>query len=386
MQFEALSLDYDRRLQCYMLSARVDYEWYLRATTGSEENLTIQRDIIKGTKSYETLRADIRRGCVLPQIVLSARNVAVEAHTNYDVNEGFIKASQADLDGLARVIQKVDPADVDIIDGLQRTNALRQTLDALEGEDRRVFLERALRLEVWLNIPFYTLAYRMLLLNAGQKPMSMKHQIDILSKGLANDLSTINGIDIIQVKDKRRRVRPGQFHLSTLAQVFQAWLQRNPNVDLRNMVVEQLLVDEAIDALGIDLNSQEHVHHSDDFRSLIRWLVDMDHAIGEPSLKFLGNDTVLLGIAAAVGFAHKNDAMRERLEPSLRVLLVAAQNGGGVGIEQFDALRAAIDPKRRNVGEATRELVFAAFREFIMQRGATPMETCWTQAASMVNL
>lgn len=386
MHFEALSLDYDRRLQCYMLSARVDYDWYLNATTGSEENLTIQRDIIKGTKSYETLRADIRRGCVLPQIVLSARNVDVDRYTDYDRQQGFILASRNDLDDIGSIIAAINPSSVDIIDGLQRTNALRQTLSSLPDVDKAQFLERSLRLEIWLNIPFYTLAYRMLLLNAGQKPMSMKHQIDILSKGLADDLGTIGNIDIIQVKDKRRRVRPGQFHLSTLAQVFQAWLQRNPNVDLRNMVVEQLLVDEAIDALGIDLNSEDHINHSDDFRSLIRWLVELDHIVGEPNLKFLGNDTVLLGISAAVGFAHKNEAMRERLDPSLTALLEAARHGNGIGIEEFDALRAAIDVKRRNVGEATRELVFNAFREFIMQSGATPMSGCWTQAASMANL
>ncbi len=386
MHFEPLSLDFDRRLQCYMLSARVDYEWYLRATTGSEENLTIQRDIIKGTKSYETLRADIRRGCVLPQIVLSARNVPVAKYLEYDPNVGFILASKADLDGIAEIVKSIDPKDVDIIDGLQRTNALRQTLDSLAIDDKQKFLGRSLRLEIWLNIPFYTLAYRMLLLNAGQKPMSMKHQIDILSKGLDDDLSSIAGIDIIQVKDKRRRVKSGQFHLSTLAQVFQAWLQRNPNVDLRNMVVEQLLVDEAIDALGIDLNSDQHAQHSDDFRALIRWLVRLDERLGEAELKFLGNDTVLLGIAAAVGFAHKNETMRERLEPALNKLLETQPASESVGIAQFEALRASIDPKRRNVGEATRELVFGAFREYIMQNGTTPMTVCWTQAASMAGL
>jgi hypothetical protein len=82
----------------------------------------------------------------------------------------------------------------------------------------------------------------MLLLNAGQRPMSMKHQIDILSGGLAEDLQDLDGIEIFRLKDHKRRVKAGQFHLSTLAQAFQAWMQRSPNVDRTNLVVETMVV------------------------------------------------------------------------------------------------------------------------------------------------
>ncbi|WP_312135046.1 hypothetical protein [Brevundimonas sp.] len=382
MHFEALCLDYDRRLQCFMLNARVDYEWYLQHTDGSEENLSIQRDIVKGTKSYETLRHDIRRGCVLPPIVLSARDVDVSKYTSYDTSVGTIQASLEDLLGIKTSVKDISPEQVDIIDGLQRTNALRQTLEAIsEDTEKAYFLSRSLRLEIWLNIPFYTLAYRMLLLNAGQKPMSMKHQIDILSKGLFDDLSSIQDIDIIKVKDRRRRVRPGQYHLSTLSQVFQSWLQRNPNVDLRNLVVEQLLVDEAIESLGIDLRHSNHQNSRDDFRQFIEWLVKFDQHLGPDNAKFLSQDTVLLGIAAAVGFAHKESTYRARYTDASNRLLICDMNE--IGLDQFDTIRAAIDPKRNNVGEATRQLVFYTFREFIMQSGLIPLSECWTQGAQI---
>ena len=384
MQFEVNGVDYDSRIQNFMVSARADYEWYLHKTRGSEENLAIQRDIIRGSKPYKNLRADLKLGCILPTIVLAVRGINQKVLEKYDRNQGFIKAERGDLDVLEAAIANSDAAAFDIIDGLQRTNALRQTFDDLLEQEQAQFLQRSLRLEIWINIDFFPLAYRMLLLNAGQRPMSMKHQIDILSGGLANDLDDLNGIEIFRVKDHKRRVRPGQFHLSTLAQAFQAWMQRSPNVDRTNLVVETMVVDEALESLGIDLASQDG-HQRDGFRQFIEWIVALDQALGEDQNRFFGNDTVVLGFAAATGFAHKNETLQDRLPAAMTKLLSAANEDAvdALGVEIFERMRATVDTKRSNVGEWTRGLVFRAVREYIMQEGTSSMKDCWTQAASM---
>lgn len=384
MQFEVVGIDYDSRIQNFMVSARADYEWYLEKTTGSEENLAIQRDIIRGSKPYKNLRADLKLGCILPTIVLAVRGIDQTVLEKYDRAEGFIHASRADLDALQGAIASSAAADFDIIDGLQRTNALRQTFDDLEQQDRAPFLQRSLRLEIWVNIAFFPLAYRMLLLNAGQRPMSMKHQIDILSGGLANDLKDLNGIEIFRVKDHKRRVRPGQFHLSTLAQAFQAWMQRSPNVDRTNLVVETMVVDEALESLGIDLTSEDG-NQRDGFRQFVEWVLTLDQALGEEQNRFFGNDTVVLGFAAAIGFAHKNDTLQDRLPTAMAKLIVAAQENAAeaLGVEIFEQVRKTVDTKRSNVGEWTRALVFRAVREYIMQDGTSSMRDCWAQSASM---
>lgn len=386
MRLQVLGLDYDRRIQSFMVSARADYEWYLAKTEGSEANLAIQRDIIKGSKPYKNLRADLRMGCILPTVVLAVRNIDTSVTGNYDEKDGFINATRTDLEILQNALTDVTPDDVDIVDGLQRTNALRQTLDDLDESERPAFLSRSLRLEIWVQIPFYSLAYRMLLLNAGQRPMSMKHQIDILSGGLAEDLKDIRGIDIVKLKDHKRRVRPGQFHLSTLAQGFQAWVQKSPNVDRTNLVVETMVVDEALESLGIDLSSDSTSQYRDSFREFVQWLVDLDVAVGEANNRFFGNDTVVLGFAAAVGFIHKNDLLRDRLKPAMEKLLAEAKQteGASLGIDTFDQIRRSIDTKKSNVGEATRDLVFKTVREYIMQGGTSTLTDCWTQSATMM--
>ncbi len=385
MQFEVIGIDYDNRIDCFMVSARADYEWYLAKTHGSEENLAIQRDIVKGSKPYKNLRADLRTGCILPTIVLAVRDIEASAVSSYNPNDGFIKASREDLDKLENLISYVTPADVDIVDGLQRTNAMRQTLEDLSSEDRNLFLGRSLRLEIWLNIAFFPLAYRMLLLNAGQRPMSMKHQIDVLSGGLAKDLQDLPGIEIIRLKDHKRRVRAGQFHLSTLAQAFQAWMQRSPNVDRTNLVVETMVVDEALESLGIDLAGDDG-NQRDGFRQFIDWLLRIDRGLGDEQNRFFANDTVVLGFAAAIGFAHKHETLRTRLPRSMEKLIadLEERSNDPLSVQMLEQLRKNIDAKRSNVGEATRGLVFRAVREYIMQDGTSPMVDCWAQSASMI--
>ena len=164
----------------------------------------------------------------------------------------------------------------------------------------------------------------MLLLNAGQRPMSMKHQIDILSGGLAEDLQDLPGIEIIRLKDHKRRVRPGQFHLSTLAQAFQAWMQRSPNVDRTNLVVETMVVDEALELLGIDLTDKDG-NQRDGFRQLVGWLLQLDRALGDEQNRFFGNDTVVLGFAAAIGFAHKNETLQNCLPGAMARMIADAE-------------------------------------------------------------
>ena len=386
MKFEVVGIDYDMRIQCFMVNARADYEWYLAKTEGAEHNLSIQRDIIKGTKNYRTLRADLRHGCILPTIVLAARDTDLSILEEYDRESGFLQMSDITRDALIKDLKDIEPIRIDIVDGLQRTNALRATLGEIEEREKHKFLSRSLRLEIWVGIPFYSLAYRMLLLNAGQKPMSMKHQIDILSRGLKEDLKDIDGIEIFSVKDHKRRVKPGQFHLSTLAQAFQAWLQRSPNVDMNNLIVEALVVDDALDTLGIDLDRPGGEDQRNGFRLFIGWLAELDQYLGQDRYKFLGNDTVILGISAAVGFASKNRTLADRVEPALKRIMTEAKGGGDdpIGIDRFDALRRSIDTKKSNVGEATREFVFRTLREYIMQDGASTLDECWQQSATMI--
>lgn len=372
----------DERINGYCATITCTYQWYLDATTGSEENLNIQRAIIKDSKAYRTLRADLRRGCILPPLVIAVSGVALPPGLDPSaLNDApQMEAAMAEIS-----LQLKDPRPIDtyIIDGLQRTNALRQTLDEIgeDDQERTKFLSKALRVEVWLNIPFGAIAYRMLLLNAGQKPMSIKHQVEVLSMKLAEDLGTIPGIEIFTSLNGQRRTRAGQFALAKLSQALQAWLQGSPNIDVRNTVMEQLLAESAIETLGTSLSGTQA---DDDFKALVSWFIEMDRFVFAAYPQFFGNETVLLGISAAVGAAQRSETIRERMKRCLVQLKSQAESGAidPLGVRMFDELRQGEDVRKINVGQFTREMIYRSFQEYFVSDGAKSMENCWAFGAA----
>lgn len=374
---EALSIDRDDRLRAFCVTAKVTYGDFLLLTTGAESNLDIQRSIIRGTKAYATLRSDLKRGCILPPIVLAVV-VTLSADPQISMEQHRLQQLSGDL-------ATVGSEGVYVIDGLQRTNAIRQTAEELDAEARSEFLTRSLRVEMWLNVPFSAIAYRMLLLNAGQRPMSVKHQVEILSSKLVDDLSGIPKLDIFRVSDTRRRTQPGQFALAKIAQAFQAWLQGQPNLDLRNTVMEELLAESAIEVLGQTVPVGANGANPDGFQRFMDWLVRLDVALGPENISFLGNETVILGLSAAAGAMERNETLAGRLWPALLKLLHEVQaivGGDPAALRTFDALRQGIDSSKVNVGLATREMVFNAFKEYIRGAGETSMHECWQIGAA----
>lgn len=376
VNIQAVTIDKDDRLNSYCVTAKCTYRDFLEISAGAERNLEIQRSIIKGSKAYATLRADLKRGCVLPPIV-TAVNIALTTPIEQIVAE-------KDYDRLTEDFANLQTQDVYVIDGLQRTNAIRQTLNELNAEEKERFLERELRIEIWVNITFGAIAYRMLLLNAGQKPMSVKHQVEILSSKLIDDLAAIPHLDIFRTADGRRRSQPGQFKLANIAQSFQAWLQGQPNLDLRNTVMEELLAESAIEVLGnsaVNGGADEGIG----FHRFMNWLVSFDIALTPTNLSFLGSETVILGISAAVGALERSETLLPRVWPALNKLLAECQahpEADSAGMATFERLRAGVDPSRSNVGAAMRDMVFSAFKEYIRGSGDTPMTECWLVGAA----
>ena len=378
---QIIDLALDERINGYCATAVCSYEWYLAATTGAEANLKIQRAIIKDSKAYQTLRADLRRGCILPPLVLAVSRVNLPPDLSSSTLRDTAKMPEF-ISSIQSQLTSARPDDTFIIDGLQRTNALRQTSEELEPNqaEKAKFLARDLRIEVWLNIPFGAVAYRMLLLNAGQKPMSMKHQVEVLSMKLKDDLASIPEIEILTSLSAQRRTRAGQFVLAKLAQAFQAWLQGSPHIDVKNAVMAQLLAESAIDTLGTSLSGT--VAH-DDFKTLVGWFIAMDKAIWPIDSHFFGNETVLLGISAAVGSAQRNDMLRDRMKKSLERLKVGTMSDPTLlAVDQFYDLRQGEDVRKVNVGEFTREMIYRAFQEFFISDGTKSMKECWAFGAS----
>jgi hypothetical protein len=142
----------------------------------------------------------------------------------------------------------------------------------------------------------------------------------------------------------------------------------------------QLLAESAIDILGTSLSGAA-VH--DDFKALVGWFIEMDKVLWPIDSQFFANETVLLGISAAVGSAQRNDTLRDRMKKSMESLKAATvSNPSILAVEQFYELRQGEDVRKVNIGEFSREMIYRAFQEFFISDGTKKMKECWAFGAS----
>src|SRR6185369_1135611 len=111
--------------------------------------------------------------------------------------------------------------DLLILDGLQRTYSL---LD-VHAEHAEKLKEYVIRLEIYFNIRETGVLYRMLTLNAGQTPMSLRHQIEILYSNYAD--KKIGEVNVIRQTDESAKKNVTDYNYVDLIDGYNSYLERN---------------------------------------------------------------------------------------------------------------------------------------------------------------
>lgn len=134
------------------------------------KNNELQRKRIKtSNRSYVLLKDDLKKGCVIPPIVLAIFPNEKENIDKFNANNLIEKIVTAGSELL-------------ILDGLQRTYTINDTLSEISNDPKLLedVKNLPLRIEVYTGISKIGVLYRMLTLNTGQNPMSTRHQIEML--------------------------------------------------------------------------------------------------------------------------------------------------------------------------------------------------------------
>jgi hypothetical protein len=117
------------------------------------------------------------------------------------------------------------PEDLKILDGLQRTYSLIEVYNTNKEYFDNLDNEYLVRIEVYLSITDTGILYRMLTLNTGQTPMSLRHQLEILfSKYLGAEIS---GTKILKEVDDQPVNSFDEFKFSDLIDGYNSFLEKN---------------------------------------------------------------------------------------------------------------------------------------------------------------
>lgn len=234
----------DRKIRAINVSIDMplgDYAALARAIV--QKNELQRRKASSVGKVYELLRRDILEGCVMPPIILAV-NEAASASINSE-----IVARMDQREPTAQLRTKVEECikravqdhSLIILDGLQRTFAIQECLDSIEDPARRSEVEhQPIRLEVYVGLSKMGILYRMMTLNTGQTPMSVRHQIEILHHDYIDSNALPDGISVLREVEEKRTRGLGKYKYSDVVDMFHAYATGIPQSFDRQALVTKL--------------------------------------------------------------------------------------------------------------------------------------------------
>lgn len=202
---------FDGRINAQNYLIEMNAREYLSVAKNILDSNEFQRKRVKSANSvYSLLKKDFLRGCVLPPIVLGLN-------------------SRLDVDPTVDIGQIIDSNidDVVILDGLQRTYSLIELEQELgdNAEELEKFYLLPLRVEMYVSINRLGVLYRMLTLNTGQSPMSIRQQIEMLYLDYVK--KPLDGIVLLREIDDDAPSAVGEYTFKSVADGFNSYIERN---------------------------------------------------------------------------------------------------------------------------------------------------------------
>lgn len=373
MKLKVMGTATDLRTQTPVVYAQLPISDFLNLVGNDFKNFAIQRRREKH-KAYDRLKSDLVEGALLPSITLAV-------HPDR-VNSLLPLVKSQNLEELSKEL--AIPGRVNILDGLQRTYIIEDLVQAGEEFDPA----QTVHLEFWLEADTRHLVYRIIVLNAGQKPMSMRHQIELLFITLRERIQNqIPDLELATERDQTRRRRSRKYALDRVASAYQCFLTKNPEVRKENIVAQRLVEEEALDSTEEQLNRQfsnfvetlSIYAKLDDQVCRLYPTVDSEEKL-PTGANWFGSENVMQSFFAAVAQFGSTPERSGRVKEALTRLvsnLEQEDSGDPLGMRTLQDLTNGFNTRKVNIGTATRKLLFNGFKEYFREAGESSLSECW---------
>lgn len=380
----------DVRTNTNVAYAQIKISEYMALVGIDFDRFEIQRKREKHN-AYLRMKSDIINGALLPTITLAI---------NPQVADKYIElAENKNSDGLLDLLH--DPNEIYILDGLQRTYIIND----IQEDGLSFSNEQNLLLEFWFGSDVKHLIYRLIVLNAGQKPMSMRHQVELLFMTMQEKLENdIPGLVIYSERSQERRSGPRKLPFDRLVTAYYSFLTKSPETKKDNIVVQQMS-----DQKIFDSNEDELAVSFRTFTNLLLQYCRLDdeayriYAIASPIDQLPNGSTVSASqiitknwlaeentinsfFAAAGSFAQSSANRLDRVIRSIDYLINSLKDpivgDDPFYLNEFARIRGGINPRKVNVGYEVRKILTDGFKEYFRDEGMTNLGDCWSISAS----
>lgn len=358
----------DLRTNTYVVYAHISIDDYLALVGNDFDKSPFQRKREKH-KGYQRMKQDIIQGAVLPPITLSLKANLV------DNVEKLI--SENNLEGVKSELSKSNQ--LFILDGLQRTHILND----LKNEGTAFKDGQKLLLEFWIEKETKHLIYRFIILNSGQKTMSLRHQLETLYGAISNEIeSEIPEIELNEEKDEKKRRKSKIYSFESIITAYYCFLTKNYQPNKENMITQKIQEESIIEVSENELSAK-----TDLFKTYLKLYADIDDEIfnlyNREDRKFIhwfAKENVMSAFFAALAdYGNNSPEKKARILVALTNLKDSFNSQTDpLGLVKFDEItNLTITPSKKNIGLATKKILFDGFREYFMNSGEKSFEDCW---------
>jgi hypothetical protein len=314
-------VDYDSVINGVVAIGSIDYEEALNKLVPLISKTEFQRKL-QDKKFYEKLERDIEKGCIMPPITIAYVNEKINSKSeNQDIEEFFSTNYKESF----------------VLDGIQRLNTLKRVSD-----NKKLVKDKRLYVNIIFSDNVDKLLYRMITLNNGQKPMTPRHQVEVMMANVFdfNDL----GIEIQTEKERGDKIKMNSFNKSDLVQAYLAYMANSPMMD------NQKIVQEKMDELLVNRIVANEPNDKDfSFKKVLEALSKFQKS--PKSLKWLKQANNLVGFA--VGMKHSYNSI---------AALTAEEFENAITL--FDKTFSDFNPSKIKLGKFRRELSYDYFKNF----------------------
>lgn len=216
----------DERISAINILIEISIRKYLDLIEEVIDKNEFQRKRVRSSKTvYALLKEDLKKGCVMPPLVIALPEDLDTVSKEYNLSDNE----------LVEYIEKNKKLLL-ILDGLQRTLTIKDLLNE-EKQNNHIsdkVNNQKIRIELYVGINRLSILYRMLTLNTGQTPMSIRQQIEMLYLDYLDN--NINGVSLIRDKDNISAKNIGEYDFNQIIEGFNAYLDRDPSPDRKSVV------------------------------------------------------------------------------------------------------------------------------------------------------
>lgn len=318
---EIYDIDFDSVINGVVASGSITYKEAVEKLVPLISKTEFQRKL-QDKKFYEKLERDIEKGCIMPPITIAYINEKIDIKSSkQSVLDFFNKNFETSF----------------VLDGIQRLNTLQRV-----AESKKANLSKKLYVNIIFSDSVDKLLYRMITLNNGQKPMTPRHQVEVMMANVF-DFNEL-GIELQTEKERSEKIKMNSFNKSDLVQAYLAYMANSPMVDNQKIIQDKM--DELIVSKII---SNEPISNDSSFENVVKLLSKFQKS--PISLKWLKQANNLVGFA--VGMKYSDKIIKQ-------LSVDEFQNS----IETFDQAFTDFNPSKIKMGKLRRELSYDYFKNY----------------------